>query len=1839
MAAPPASASPPAANASPAADSSLSALTVTGTNMTGLAPGFAPGTRLYEVVTTDSPTAVVTPTPAQAGATAVVTESGATVSTSGGVTTAPLVRGRNDISVTVTSTDRTSVTAYTVVIWRNVAPTPAVTAIGAVTTPPEGGTRFNVQLADGALPSGCHRDIKVRDGQTAVIGQTFDPATGLTTMLARTPITDRAAGAGRADLTIVTGCNPPNGAFTSTVTVPGAVTVLGALTVTSADIPATVSVGSVFRIRGPGITYDTDVYGWLEDADGETYDLDSWDWTGVDQVEFYLDYEYYESFFMHDRPMTFHAGYWNGNAYVSEYSKPVSFVAPAPSGLTISPATGPVAGGSTFLLRGRYIYSGIDDLEITVGGQHAGYREVSAAYDSEDYAEYLTAPDVLEVTVPAGVAPGAVPVTVTTEYGEATASTPFRYVARPQISSVTPAAVSAAGGSVITVTGTGFGTSGNPSVVIDGVKSPLVNRISDSQVAAVVPPSSTTGPVSVTVSSGQGGGVSPAASLTVTAPGPQPTVATVTPAAAMPGDTVTITGTGFGPAGTIAVAFGDNWAIPATSTPTSITVTVPAGATPGPTPLTVGGATVTGRFQVQARPGITSVSPVAVRSDATGASAQITLTGAGFGTSGTVKVGAAAAVGYTATQSGTRISGVTVPTTTAGPVPILVLPTGSRTPLRATVRVTGPAITYVGPDPYNADYAPYGPVGAAHATYQISAAGGSRVRVQGTGFGTGGVLTLAGRAVPTSSWSDTAITFTAPAGTAGPVAVAVSPSRSPVSAIRTAGLTYIPAVTGLPTIGAIASVADNGYPSRTEFNQVTDASNIFTLTGQNLAGTSASATRVIISDGSQSFTLTPAAVTATSLRFAAPRTFTTTGAWKTVEVTSNVGSFTVQHGVFYRADGIQVTVTPTIGYCGRTAMAGHTPATAAINASGAAFGTSGTVTVDGVTLGTTSWSATEVDVDFAQLASALTNPWGTKTLTVTPADPSTPPRSVLFTCAVTPSVTTTLNGATAPVTVTAGTAVTLGATSSGFVGPFAAGAAPGGYEYVTDADYQATGFNRNVRPGVPSAAGDYWIRVALSRATYDRAPYRPFSAAPVHLTVTGRPVTITAVSNAGSPIVYKGQLTEADFHFTNSATADPITRVTYEYRDSVCSGQSGWHDGLPGDVARQDPNCGGDGTTHSTWEVRVKSFEMTAAGGDRAGYYLPTMVPTTVDITPKPLTIASLRADKVWDGTDAATLGTPVVTGAVSGDNVRLNGAATGTFADSDAGVDKPVTLSQAVVLDGSAAANYVLSNPNPTVVGTISKAPARIDLTASTSTVLLSQNTPVTITATVADTRTGNPPDVSASVAPVVLTSRTPLVCSISGTTVTAHTAGTCEIGATEAASTNYQAAEPASVQVQVFAAQQTISVLADDLTVGQGDPITPTAQVSGLFDGDTLDSVAFDYYDGSTLLPGAPTDPGTYTIKPKDGVLHAVDSTVYRNPGAFTYVAGRLLITPQPPRIAGLTPRTGMIFGGNTITVTGARLDTVQTVTIGAVTLRAGDFTVNDAGDRLTFAAPAVTVAGPVDVTLRAGTATTVDQYTYVATAPWVPRDLDASGSGTTLTVRFTAPASDGGSAITGYQISTDGGRTWSTRVLTCPCSVALTGLPTGRTYPVVVRAVNAVGPGPWTAVDNAYTNPGWSPVVRPPAGAIAVPANPDAYQGPQRYTQALHTTYAGRPAAPISSLGAHQMVRGDAVTTLRGELFDFDSADLTAAGRAAVRTVAQHLTQAHHVTCEGYTDYAGQAAHEKALSLARAQVICRTLIADGARVTTAAYGYGGARPVVVGGTPQSRAENRRVVIRVDS
>ena len=94
--------------------------------------------------------------------------------------------------------------------------------------------------------------------------------------------------------------------------------------------------------------------------------------------------------------------------------------------------------------------------------------------------------------------------------------------------------------------------------------------------------------------------------------------------------------------------------------------------------------------------------------------------------------------------------------------------------------------------------------------------------------------------------------------------------------------------------------------------------------------------------------------------------------------------------------------------------------------------------------------------------------------------------------------------------------------------------------------------------------------------------------------------------------------------------------------------------------------------------------------------------------------------------------------------------------------------------------------------------------------------------------------------------------------------------------------------------------------------------------------------------------------------------------------------------------------------------------------------------------------------------------------ATVPGAPTINGNTVAGLTnqLSAAFTAPVSNGGSAITTYQYSTDAGATWRARddsgttaspvVISVLSSDGTTALVNGTTYNVELRAVNAVGPG---------------------------------------------------------------------------------------------------------------------------------------------------------------------------------
>jgi outer membrane protein OmpA-like peptidoglycan-associated protein len=263
-------------------------------------------------------------------------------------------------------------------------------------------------------------------------------------------------------------------------------------------------------------------------------------------------------------------------------------------------------------------------------------------------------------------------------------------------------------------------------------------------------------------------------------------------------------------------------------------------------------------------------------------------------------------------------------------------------------------------------------------------------------------------------------------------------------------------------------------------------------------------------------------------------------------------------------------------------------------------------------------------------------------------------------------------------------------------------------------------------------------------------------------------------------------------------------------------------------------------------------------------------------------------------------------------------------------------------------------------------------------------------------------------------------------------------------------------------------------------------------------------------------------------------------------------------------------------------------------------------------------------------------------VSGKPGVPEALHVGGSDRSLVLSFRAPTDNGGARVTGYQVSLDGGRTWRAVHArgTAAITVTIPGVVNGATYPVRVRALNGNGIGAATDVAS-YRVPAWFGDPVKPASRkheVAVPSHPARFRGRAVATKANGRSHNGTSAYPVGRLHERQLQRGQAASLGADALFRFDSAKLTPAGKAAVRALALSLRYVHVLTCEGYSDFGGRPAHQKALSAHRARVVCAALRARGVHARMHIRAYGGSRPVVVGGTPADRAANRRVIILVN-
>ena len=313
----------------------------------------------------------------------------------------------------------------------------------------------------------------------------------------------------------------------------------------------------------------------------------------------------------------------------------VAEAAPAPTISSIAPAIGASAGGTSITITGTGFVAGVT---VSVGGVAAtGVTLVSAT-------------SITATTLASGYT--------------------YNPLAAPTVTSVAPATGPAAGGTSITITGTGFVT--GASVSIGGGAATNVVVVTATSITAVTPQRAAgSAAVSVTNNDTQTGTL--LAGFTATA-NAAPTVSSVTPntGTTSGGTSISIAGTGFLPNADVLIGGTPATQVSVVSA-TVITATAPANAA-GAVSVTVtnydglSGTNATGyTYKANAAPTVTAAAP------ATGPLAggtSVTITGTGFAPGALVRFGNNYAT--SSTVAGTTAILATTPAGLAGVTPIVV---------------------------------------------------------------------------------------------------------------------------------------------------------------------------------------------------------------------------------------------------------------------------------------------------------------------------------------------------------------------------------------------------------------------------------------------------------------------------------------------------------------------------------------------------------------------------------------------------------------------------------------------------------------------------------------------------------------------------------------------------------------------------------------------------------------------------------------------------------------------------------------------------------------------------------------------------------------------------------------------------------------------------------------------------------------------------------------------------------------------------------------------------------------------------------------------------------------
>jgi hypothetical protein len=402
---------------------------------------------------------------------------------------------------------------------------------------------------------------------------------------------------------------------------------------------------------------------------------------------------------------------------------------------SISPIGGPIAGGNTVTITGTNFVDDAND-SLNFAGQNISSFTVNGAGTE------------ITFTAPAH-ATGSVDAIYTNPGGMAEGLSLYYYYVVPSITTVSPDNGSTGGGTAVTITGSDF--LDISSVSFGGTAASFFTVLNPSTILATTP-AHTAGAVTVSVTN-LGGTGNRSSGFTYNTP----TVTDISPAVgpATGGTPVTITGTNF--SNVTSITFGGTAVAAFTlNSPTSISTTTPAHAA-GAVNVVVANSIDSGSkssgFTYYNTPTITNISPSVGPLGGT----TITITGTNFvdDTLDSLTFGGSSIGSFSINGPGTEITMV-APPHAAGSVDVTYSNPGG------TAQYLG-GFTYINP-PEISGVTPYaGPV-----------TGGTSIIINGINFTGTTNVTIGGFSTLFSVVSDSVITTTTLAGTAGPAVIMVT---------------------------------------------------------------------------------------------------------------------------------------------------------------------------------------------------------------------------------------------------------------------------------------------------------------------------------------------------------------------------------------------------------------------------------------------------------------------------------------------------------------------------------------------------------------------------------------------------------------------------------------------------------------------------------------------------------------------------------------------------------------------------------------------------------------------------------------------------------------------------------------------------------------------------------------------------------------------------------------------------------------------------------------------------------------------------------------------------------